>query len=131
VVHHIYDWLPGYGETSVAVRATSSDAVIEVIYDDPSGTGALKREIQFGRVCCFYQASFPWPTTMPIVLEPRATLGALVEFPESDAARQWTEHFGAGRVVKHFGVWFLSENLTIQVFAESFRVSDASRHLAA
>src|SRR5438552_4153534 len=124
VVHNLYDWLPGYGENEVSISSTGLEARVTVVYENDSGEGLWTRTIEFAGVCCMYKASFPGPFVLPIALEPRDTLGALVEFPESDAARAWNDHFGGNRTVRHFGVWFLAENSTVQVFGESFRLTD-------
>ena len=127
VVHELYDWLPGYGENQVSVFSNGGEATIDVEYGDRLGEGVWKRAIQFIGVCCMYRASFPGPTALPIALEPGTSLGSLVEFPASEAARAWADHFGGSRPIRHFGVWFLADNSTIQVFAENFSVTEALR----
>jgi hypothetical protein len=56
-----------------------------------------------------------------------AKLGSLWEFPDSEAAIAWREHFGKTRTVKHYAIWFMSENLVIQVFAEGFALAEPIR----
>jgi hypothetical protein len=126
VVVDPYDWLPGYGETGITVHSQGVDWVVEIEYDDPSQNGLWKRDLRFNSVCCFYRASFPGPRVLDIDYDPTADtkLGSLCEFPDSEAALAWREHFGKTRMVKHYGIWFMSENLSIQVFAEGFALSE-------
>jgi hypothetical protein len=125
VVLNPYDWLPGHGENSIAVRSKGLDWVVEIEYDDRARNVLCKRELSFRGVCCFYQASFPGPSLLVIDCEAKDTLGPLVEYPESAAALAWREHFGNRRPIKHYAIWFMSENLVIQVFAEGFALTEA------
>src|SRR5580704_5217269 len=120
IVINPYDWLPGYGESGVVVRSQGLEWIIDIMYDDSEQVELLKRELRFHGVCCFYQASFPGPSLMKVDSETGDTLGTLVEYAESEAARAWKVHFGNTRIIKHYGIWFLAENLVIQVFAERF-----------
>lgn len=127
VVLNTYDWLPGHGENSVTVSSKGLDWCVEIEYDDRAGNESWKRELRFNGVCCFYQASFPGPLLLAIDSQANDTLGSLVEYPESNAALVWREHFDNRRSINHYGLYFLSENLVIQVFAESFKLMEAVR----
>jgi hypothetical protein len=127
IVLNLYDWLPGYGESGIMVRSQGLEWAVEIAYDDTARTGLLKRELRFNGVCCFYQASFPGPSLLAIDCQTGDTLGSLVEYPESEAALAWKDHFGNTRVVKHYAIWFMSENSVIQVFAESFTLAEPVR----
>ena len=51
------------------------------------------------------------------------TLGSLVEFPYSEAALTWRNHFDYVREIKHYGIWFTSENIAVHIFAASFELT--------
>jgi len=129
VVMDPYDWLPGHGENGVAVHSHRQDWAVEIEYEDASQKGLWKRELRFNGVCCFYQASFPGPRMLDIDHDATADakLGSLWEFPDSEAAIAWRKHFRNTRAIKHYGIWFMSENLVIQVFAESFTLGEPVR----
>jgi hypothetical protein len=117
VVLDFYDWLPSYGENGVTIRSDGSNWTVEIAYEEESSLKLLKRELLFQGVCCFYCSAFPGPPMLGIRLQAGDNLGALLEYPDSDAATAWKDHFGGERDVRHYVLWFLSENLTIQAFA--------------
>lgn len=119
----VYEWLPGHGESHVAIRSDGLEWIVAIDYDDPAGDGVWQRELRFHTVSCFYRASFPGPSLMAIDLQKGEGLGTLVEYPESEAAVAWRRHFGNTRPVKHYAIWFLSENVAIQVFACGFTLA--------
>jgi hypothetical protein len=129
VVADPYDWLPGYGENGVIVHSQGLDWTVEIEYDDASQKGTYKREVRFSGVCCFYHASFPGPRMLDLDLDAiaDAKLGSIWEFPDSEAALAWREHFGKNRAIKHYGIWFMSENSVIQAFAKGFTLSKPIR----
>jgi len=124
VVLNPYEWLPGHGESSVAIRSLGLDWVVELTYDNNEQTALLKRELCFNGVCCLYKASFPGPSLIEVDCQIGDTLGMLVEYPESEAALAWRQHFGNDRIVKHYAMWLLAENLVIQVFAKGFVLAE-------
>jgi len=120
-----YEWLPEYGETSVRVRTEGTSLVVTVTYDGE--TGELEREITFAAVCSYYSQIFPGPS-MLAVEEGEAGLllrGVLVEYPDSEAALLWTQHFGVDRMVRHYGIVFLAENFMLNVFSGDVSVSES------
>jgi len=130
VVLDPHDWLPGQGETSVAFRSDDLDWIVEIKYHDVSRAGLLKRELRFHGVCCFYEALFPGPQLLTIDRGGVDRLGALVEYLQSDAALAWTQYWqqnspgGRSRVVKHFSMIFLAENVAFETLAEGFVLTD-------
>lgn len=127
VVLYLYEWLPGHGENSVTMRSQGLDWVVEIEYDDVSQKGLWKRNLRFNGVRCFYQASFPGPSLLATDCQAGNTLGSLVEYPESEAAVAWNEHFSNTCTIKHYAIWFMSENLVIQVFAEGYSLAEPVR----
>ena len=129
VVADPYAWLPKYGENSVAVHSQGLDWAVEIEYDDASQRWSWKRELRFNGVCCFYQASFPGPGMLDVDHDTTADakLGSLWEFPDSEAALAWREHFGTTRTFKHYAIWFMSENSVIEIVAEGFALAEPIR----
>ena len=132
VVHNLYDWLPGHGESGAAIRSEGKDWIVTVSYDDPSSSCLCKREIRFRSTWEFCKAGFPGAQVFASALKMAplgATLGALCEFPDSDAAAAWNKHLQSSRPgirinVKHYLVVFLAENIVLNVLSEGFSVSD-------
>lgn len=123
-----YEWLPGYGENSIAIESKGMDLVIKIEYDvEDRVQETCYRELRFNMVCAFSRTAFPG---IPIfnadyssnVKAP--TMGALIEYPDSEAARAWELHFGGYRHVIHYKIAFLSENILIEIFADSMTLSD-------
>jgi hypothetical protein len=112
-----YDWLPEHGENSVKIRMEGTDLIVTIMFDGV--TGASERELRFSYVCSFYVQAFPGPSMLgPDVGEVAPLLrGALVEYPQSEAATAWKRHFSDTREVRHFSVAFLAENLLLVVLA--------------
>ncbi|QYD71071.1 hypothetical protein KZJ38_18435 [Paraburkholderia edwinii] len=112
-----YEWLPGYGESGVKIRTEGTELVVTVAYDGE--TGLCERELRFTSVCSFYVQVFPGPSMLGIDKGDAAPIlqGALVEYPDSEAAIAWAQHFGGSRVVRHYSIAFLSENLLLIAFA--------------
>jgi hypothetical protein len=112
-----YEWLPGYGENAVKILTEETDLIVTVVYD--SGSDERERELRFTSVCSFYSQVFPGPSMlnfeggeMELILQ-----GALIEYPDSDAAAAWSRHFGNSRTVRHYSIVFHAENLQLIVFA--------------
>lgn len=113
----LYEWLPGHGENAVAMRTEGADLIVTVEYD--SDAGGRKRELRFASVCSFYSQVFPGPSMLGLDGGEAVLLlrGVLVEYPESDAALAWRQHFQGARRVRHYGVVFLAENRLLVVLA--------------
>lgn len=116
-----YNWLPGYGESGVRVRSEGLTWIVEIVYDDRSGTRLLKRELRFSGVCSFWMAAYPGASMLAMEFEcsenAPGELGALLEYPDSEAALAWKRHFEGLFAVKHYAMRFLSENRQMHVFA--------------
>jgi hypothetical protein len=122
-----YDWLPGHGENGIKIREDRSDLYIEISYDDLSRSGELRRELRFTRTCCFHRSSFPGPSLLRIKFQELGTLGKMVKYPNSEAAAAWRMHFKNTRAIDHYAMWFLSANLMVQAFSESYELGDETR----
>ena len=117
IVLDLYDWLPGHGENAVEVRAADADLTLRIAYDGPDDTEAF-RVLNFRGVACFHRANFLTPPLLRVSVTPGKALGSLFEFPQSDAAKLLNENESGGAPIKHYGVWFLSQNQSFQIFAE-------------
>lgn len=125
----LYEWLPGYGETSVELITHGRDLKLSISYDGETDT-LLSRVLTFHGVCGFNWSASPGVDTSNIEYDKSQNshyvFGSLIEYTDSDAAKAWVAHFGRYlRVVKHYSVGFLAENYMLRVFAESFSLSDA------
>jgi hypothetical protein len=116
VVLDPYDWLPGYGENGVEAHSEGLDWKVEITYDDSSADNQRwRRTLVFRGVCCFCQALSPGGPTLSVDYPPSGdNLGALLEYPDSQAALGWRSYLaGFARSaddVKHFAMVFLSAN---------------------
>jgi hypothetical protein len=122
-----YDWLPGYGESSVTLHAEGLELLVGVSYD-ADGEATQCRTLHFDKVCAFYKASFPGPYLLGIARDGQGEappLGTLLEYPDSEAAARWRDHLG-GRMVRHYQLVFLAENILLEVFAGGVTISDAA-----
>ncbi|MFJ4291922.1 hypothetical protein ACIP1U_19380 [Cupriavidus sp. NPDC089707] len=116
-----YDWLPSYGESAVSLTNSGLDLVVTIEYDGSDGA-VQHKELLFEGTCFFYRASLPGPYMLDVVHDCKVTpphLGALVEYPDSEAALVWRKHYGGSRKVNHYRIVFLSENLILEVLAGS------------
>jgi hypothetical protein len=113
----LYQWLPGHGENAVAMRTEGVDLIVTVAYDGDSGV--RERELRFTSVCSFYAQAFPGPSMLGLDDGEAALLlrGALVEYPDSEAAIVWSRHFRGSRRVRHYSVVFLAENRLLVVLS--------------
>jgi hypothetical protein len=113
----LYEWLPGHGENAVAIRTEGADLIVTVAYDCDAGVS--ERQLRFASVCSFYAQAFPGPSMLGLDGGEAALLlrGVLVEYPDSDAALAWSQHFRDARRVRHYSVVFLAENRLLVVLA--------------
>jgi hypothetical protein len=110
----LYEWLPGCRAASVRIRMENGDLLVTIVYDGPEG--ARERTLLFSFVCSFSMEAF---SSTAMLCEQDATVlnGAVVEHPDSEAAIAWSKHFGRWRVVRHYSIAFLSENLLLVILA--------------
>ncbi|NHZ61584.1 hypothetical protein [Massilia genomosp. 1] len=68
----------------------------------------------------------PGPSLHPFEYDQLRTvhIEALVEYPDSEAAKAWTDHFAYGRAVRHDAIYFLSANTRLTVFASDVVLLD-------
>lgn len=122
-----YDWLPGHGENTVEIHTQSGDLSVLIPYD--SEQGELKKELQFKQTFAFYKSAFPGVSCLDLQSSIRddVSMGSLVEYPDSEAARAWTQHFGGRFNIKHYRIVFMSENISLVVFATDFILKQVSQ----
>ena len=125
-VLNLHDWLPGHGENSVHLRTHHSDLIITIFYDGEHDE--IKKELLFRHAVAFYKIAFPGPSLFDLSCSARSnvSMSSLLENPDSEAARAWTQHFKGLFSIKHYSIKFLSENIALEVFAEDFVLTDAS-----
>lgn len=120
-----YDWLPGHGENAVEIHTQNGDLSVLISYDGEHGE--LKKELLFKQAFAFYKSAFPGVSFLDLQSSHRdeVPMGSLVEHPDSEAARAWSQHFGGRFNVKHYRIAFLSENILLVVFATDFTLKQA------
>jgi len=125
VVLDLYDWLPSYGESRIRINSRGSLWTIEIVYEDQAGPGLWLRPLRFEGVSCFHYASINGPAMLNVQSQGRDTLGSLVEYPASQAAAAWNKR-SVGEPIKHYSVLFLSESLTLHIFAKRVSLGEPS-----
>lgn len=129
-----YDWLPGYGESNVAIVSEGLNLTIVVRYDreDPqSGEIYLaEREFRFEHAPAFLRQPFPGGFSFEVAGDATdLKLGVLTEFQSSE----FVDRYLSGRAtvtsnpaprMRHFSIQFLSENLDVHVVAAEVSLSE-------
>ena len=121
-----YEWLPGHGENAVKIRTEGTELIVAVMYDCDAGT--CERELRFGSVCSFYSQIFPGPSMLEIEGVEAAMIlrGVLIEYPASEAAMAWSQHFGSSSTIQQYSIVFLAENLLLVVLAGSVVLNESA-----
>ncbi|WP_337262575.1 MULTISPECIES: hypothetical protein [unclassified Serratia (in: enterobacteria)] len=123
-----YEWLPPYGENAVILESRGLDLVLKIEYDAEEGLQATcYRELRFDMVCAFSRTTFPGVPLFNVNYSSSVhapSMGALIEYPTSEATLAWKRHFGNSRSIKHFKIAFLSENVLVEIFASSVTLGD-------
>lgn len=118
-----YEWLPSYGENAVSVESNGLEYVIKIEYDAEDECQTIHyRELRFDSVCVFYRTTFPGVSILNIDYDENVeapSIGALIEYPNSEAAFAWNKHFSGLRQIKHYRITFLSENVSMEIFADN------------
>ena len=119
-----YEWLPGHGENAIKLSKEGRNLSVAIEYDGPHGVKT--KTLRFTAVCSFSERLFPGAVLPGVQYDDKgsALLGMLVEYPNSEAALAWVECFRGQRVVKHYSIAFLSENIWITIFADGFTLID-------
>ncbi|MFC4423195.1 hypothetical protein [Cupriavidus pampae] len=114
-----YEWLPPYGETSVELRTEGTDLIVAIAYD--CDVGMCVRELRFNSVCWFHSQVFPGPSMLGIGEDDVELLlrGALIEYPDSEAAMAWRKYFEYSRDIRHYSIGFMATNIKLTVLAVS------------
>ncbi|MBG0670578.1 hypothetical protein I4P15_19220 [Enterobacter roggenkampii] len=118
-----YDWLPSYGENSVSIESRDLEFIVKIANENQ---GPNYRELRFDKVCDFHHTSFPGLSRLDIDYSSDARTpltGTLIEYPDSEVAIAWSRHFGGIRHIKHYKIIFLSENISLEIFAENVILS--------
>lgn len=125
-----YEWLPGYGESSVEIRTSGTDLLIDVGYEDQTEARAMVwRSIVFRRAVYFCRSSIPNPAddayrkrAEPDDSSDAVPPSCLVAFDNSALASSWSRHFSVR--FEHFRIIFTSENVVVEAVAERVSVSE-------
>lgn len=123
----LYKWLPEYGENSINFYSADKDTIVVIEYDtkDDLEFDYARRKIIFESCSYFMKSSFPGPVPNieDISDRPSESLGDLVEFPSSQFAKKWNEHYARSgdpySSLKYYEVSFMSENILLRVIAEN------------
>lgn len=118
-----YEWLPTYGENAVSVESKGLALVIKIEYEMEDEYQTIYcRELRFDMVCAFCRTAFPGISTLNIDYDKNIkapSIGVLTEYPNSEAASAWNNHFRGSRQIKHYKIVFLSENILMEIFADN------------
>ena len=117
----LYEWLPPYGETSISTRFDGNELSVDVVYDDEDSSSERSKTIRFTGVCSFMISLIPGVNLSALIFENIPQSGHLVEYENSEAAKAWTEYLKY-RQVRHYRVYFSSENRFLEVFAGSWQI---------
>ncbi len=127
-VFDLYEWLPSYGENSVIVESKGLDLTVKIEYESEDDYQInYCRELKFTKVCAFYRTALPGVNILCLNNDNNSEIppmGSLIEYPESEAAKAWNQHFGDSRQIKHFRIIFLSENILMEIFASNVALGD-------
>jgi hypothetical protein len=124
-----YDWLPGHGENAVRTSQCGPHLSVVVEYDGKNGKPD-KKEFIFEKTAAYCQAAFPGPLSLDLTFSVKGDqfLSSLVEYPDSEAALAWVQHFEKfghySRIVKHYRIFFMAENIQLIVFAQNVILKD-------
>lgn len=121
-----YDWLPGHGENGVELRTQGADLSVIIPYDGEDGE--LKKELLFRHAVAFCKAACPGPSMLDMQCSVKCTasMSSLIEYPDSEAAKAWRDHFQGLFEIKHYSIFFMSENVDLVVFAEDILLRDVA-----
>ena len=132
IVLNLYDWLPPYGETKVIFKLEGSDLAAQIQYDSPDKTAELQKIILFKEVYSTLITSVPGVKVTAIEYSKADLSGGLVEYQESEAALNWTQQLAWRKSpVRHFQLFFQSENRKLEVFAGGFVLIDGKSNAVA
>ena len=116
-------------EEMTCLFAPSLEVIVKIEYDVTNeNQGPNYRELRFDNVCDFHHTSFPGLSRLDIDYSSDARTpltGTLIEYPDSEVAIAWSRHFGGIKHIKHYKIIFLSENISLEIFAENVNLSSA------
>jgi len=101
---------------------TDSSLIIDVLYDSPTSDNEERLTLDFSNTCFFSLSSFPGVKLTDIEYESFENLGSLVEYEDSSAAQKWSNQLPFYGKIRHFIIYFLSENKCLEVFAAEFKL---------
>ncbi len=113
VIVDLFEWMPPYGENSVAVVISDDTVKLEISFDETNN--ASTKTLSFGRTRYFSKGSFPGvgrvELTHPYKLDEFRS-GSVIEIEDSTLAREWNEFCDdnglANEGLRHF-ILFLTE----------------------
>jgi len=128
VVFDPYKLFPPYGENSITFSYMSMEFILNIFFDSKdSDTEEKKIVIRFTNCCFFLFTSIPGIEMTSLIYETNTNIGSLVDYKESEAAKNWNTHFGYNdQRIKHYQIFFLSDNSRLELFAQNFIVTTGS-----
>jgi len=119
-----YQLMPGHGENEVSFVSIDSELIVEVFFDSKVSDSTEKYTLTFYNVRAFSTSSFPGVKTTQIEYDKPESVSSLNEYKKSDPADKWTSHVGSVDKIRHYKMYFLSENKQFEVFSSGFTVVD-------
>lgn len=126
-VYNPYLKLPSYGENRVNLIHSDSDLSLVIFYDNTDDENDLeekKIKINFKGVCSYSCSSFPGVKMNNIEYGEYTKISSLVEFEFSDLKTNWENHFRNMFKYRHFKIFFLNSNQSLEVIARELDVFD-------
>jgi len=125
----LFEWMPGYGENSIATSFDGSTFCIDVRYDGGQGE-ELKKTLYFYGTSYHSVGSFPGVGVLEKAFSYRDgefRSGAVKVLKESELADEWREYWTKSNIPSlaacdHYLIFFTSENKVIHVIAKDFLV---------
>jgi hypothetical protein len=114
----LVDLLPGEGEDAYSFTYKSSHAILELSLND-----ALLFRLRFTDVVAAYVAMYPGTDITDLDNERVGELGDVIEFENSQAAKQWLAFTPwLDRPIRHFQVVLLGVQRRVDVFATDVKL---------
>ena len=120
-----YKLIPPHGENSITFSFNAMEFILNIFFDsEDRDRDKEKIVIKFTKCCCFLFTLIPGIEMTSLNYETNTNIGSLVEYKESDAAKNWNIHFGHNdQRIKHYQIFFLSDNSRLELFAQNFIVT--------
>jgi len=116
-----YDYLPTYGENKLDLFFKNGKLRIDVYFDSSNGN-ENKFSISFNKTVYHLYQDFPGIVMSKINHPHYLDFDNLVEFEVSNVKTAWEKHFNGKFKLRHFKIFFTSQNKLLEVISEDFNI---------